>query len=121
MMPRRSFAPKVEPSNSPTSPAQPFAMPMTSWPSRMANPPMARMAAFKPGASPPAVRTPIRTRTPSPDPPSFYERCRAPSGTHVHLPECFLTGNIRASEDDRDEETHYERHEDTKIGVGPRP
>src|SRR5664280_759127 len=35
-------------------------MPISSWPSRKANWPMARIAALSPGASPPAVSTPMR-------------------------------------------------------------
>src|SRR2546427_334322 len=48
---------------SPRRPAQPSAMPKTSCPRELARSTTARMAAFRPGASPPPVRTPIRTVT----------------------------------------------------------
>src|SRR3989475_5010992 len=42
-------------------PAQPFWTPLTEWPSWNARRATARIAAFSPGASPPPVRTPMRT------------------------------------------------------------
>src|SRR3989442_7519804 len=43
-------------------PSHPFRMPTTSYPSRQAARPTARMAAFSPGASPPPVSTPTLIR-----------------------------------------------------------
>src|SRR5438132_6180166 len=63
-MPRTEAGVRSSMSPAPSSPAQPFLMPVTwnpCWKARRATP---RMAALSPGASPPPVRTPIRT-TPS--------------------------------------------------------
>src|SRR5215469_8677543 len=58
-MPRTSAGTRS--SRSPCSaPAQPFLIPLTWWPSWKARLATPRMAAFRPGASPPPVRTPIR-------------------------------------------------------------
>src|SRR3989475_10010986 len=50
-------------SASPSRPAHPSAIPKPSCPRELARSTAARMAAFRPGASPPPVRTPIRTAT----------------------------------------------------------
>src|SRR5437870_5081799 len=63
-MPRTDADVRSSMSPAPSTPAQPFLMPVTwnpCWKARRATP---RMAALRPGASPPPVRTPIRT-TPS--------------------------------------------------------
>src|SRR5438477_9293621 len=63
-MPRTDAGVRSSMSPAPSTPAQPFLMPVTwnpCWNARRATP---RMAALSPGASPPPVRTPIRT-TPS--------------------------------------------------------
>src|SRR5437763_1477783 len=63
-MPRTDADVRSSMSPAPSTPAQPFLMPVTwnpCWKARRATP---RMAALSPGASPPPVRTPIRT-TPS--------------------------------------------------------
>src|SRR5437763_1120333 len=63
-MPRTEAGVRSSMSPPPSTPAQPFLIPVTwnpCWKARRATP---RMAALSPGASPPPVRTPIRT-TPS--------------------------------------------------------
>src|SRR5438128_1230341 len=63
-MPRTDAGVRSSMSPAPSTPAQPFLMPVTwnpCWNARRATP---RIAALSPGASPPPVRTPIRT-TPS--------------------------------------------------------
>src|SRR2546425_1987572 len=63
-MPRTEAGVRSSMSPAPSTPAQPFLIPVTwnpCWKARRATP---RMAALRPGASPPPVRTPIRT-TPS--------------------------------------------------------
>src|ERR1700716_3895809 len=63
-MPRTEAGVRSSRSPAPSNPAQPFLMPLTwnpCWKARRATP---RMAALRPGASPPPVRTPMRT-TPS--------------------------------------------------------
>src|SRR5947208_8166016 len=63
-MPRTDAGVRSSMSPPPNTPAQPFLIPVTwnpCWKARRATP---RMAALSPGASPPPVRTPIRT-TPS--------------------------------------------------------
>src|SRR5437763_262802 len=63
-MPRTDAGVRSSMSPAPSTPAQPFLIPVTwnpCWKARRATP---RIAALSPGASPPPVRTPIRT-TPS--------------------------------------------------------
>src|SRR2546430_9339625 len=61
-MPRTSAGVSSSISPSSMQPAQPFLTPLTWCPSWNARRATARIAAFKPGASPPPVRIPIRTR-----------------------------------------------------------
>src|SRR5436309_2840183 len=60
-MPRTSDGVSSPMRPSSRQPAQPFLTPLTGWPSWNARRATARIAAFRPGASPPPVRTPMRT------------------------------------------------------------
>src|SRR6266576_3223072 len=94
-MPRTDADVRSSMSPAPSTPAQPFLMPVTwnpCWKARRATP---RIAALSPGASPPPVRTPIRTT------PSVVRLLRpaAARGEIEHEHES-AKGNDERSEDD---------------------
>src|SRR6266480_1968268 len=94
-MPRTEAGVRSSMSPPPSTPAQPFLMPVTwnpCWKARRATP---RIAALSPGASPPPVRTPIRT-TPSV---VRLPRPAAARGEIEHEHES-AQGNDERSEDD---------------------